>query len=270
MGLPRPPDLGMEARSVESQLETLLVTGKSDLVIDLMAEPRNVAEAVLPALLTELERRPALVNAARADPEGLPAYDLQFDRDALVRLGARAEALDGYLEAAARGREATRLHRVREEVPIVLRAEPGSVDGLLAERVPAGTGLLPLATFVRAAPVTLPAVLLRHGQAPVVRLLADLAPGVGLQEGLTDVAEAVATAVPPGVRTHVGGANDAFRRSLRAVVWSLLLSGLLVYLILAAQFESLTQPLLVLSVVPLAVGGVRPRAHRHRQHLESR
>ena len=58
------------------------------------------------------------------------------------------------------------------------------------------------------------------------------------------------------MRGRLGGATDAFRTSLTAVGWSLLLSLLLVFLILAAQFESLFQPLVVLVAVPLAIGGV--------------
>jgi HAE1 family hydrophobic/amphiphilic exporter-1 len=254
--LPAPPDLAVESRAVRTQLEDLLVSGESDLVLDLLAEDRAQAEAAVPALLSALAARPELANAVRGDPEGIPAYDLQFDRDALARLGARAEALDGYLEAAARGREATRLHRMREEVPIVLRASVGSVEELLAERLPTAAGMLPVSTFVKAEPVSLPAVLLRHGQAPVVRLLVDLAPGVDLSKGVAAVEAALEATVPPAVRSRVGGANQAFHDSLRAVGWSLLLSVLLVYLILAAQFESLIQPLVVLSVVPLAIGGV--------------
>ncbi len=253
--LPRPRDLGMEARPVKTQLEALLVSAESDLVIDLVAERRSEAESWAPVLLPALAKRPELANVVRSDPEGVSAYDLQFDRDALARLGAQPETLDGYLEAAARGREATRLHLMREQVPVVLRAAAGSVEGLLAERVPTGAGMLPLGTFVRAEAVRLPAVLLRQGQAPVVRLLADLAPEVGLAAGTRAVEAAVQATLPPRVRAKVGGANQAFRESLRAVAWSLLFSVLLMYLILAAQFESPYQPFIVLSMLPLALGG---------------
>ena len=52
------------------------------------------------------------------------------------------------------------------------------------------------------------------------------------------------------------GATDAFNEGVRALTISLLLSVLLVYLILAAQFESLVQPLVILLAVPLAAAGV--------------
>jgi len=162
-----------------------------------------------------------------------------------------------YLEAAARGRHATDLRQVSEEVPIVLRAqETSSVEALLERRIPTPTGPKPLRVFVEAEPAELPAALLRAGQAPVVRLVADIAPGAGLAEATRAVRASFDAGLPPGVRGVVSGANQAFQEGLRAVGWSLLLSLLVVYLILTAQFERLLQPLVILATVPLAASGV--------------
>jgi HAE1 family hydrophobic/amphiphilic exporter-1 len=96
----------------------------------------------------------------------------------------------------------------------------------------------------------------RAEQAPVVRLTARVAPAADLAAATAAVRAALDGALPPGVRADVRGANEAFRDSLRAVGQSLLLSLLLVYLILVAQFERLGQPLVILAAVPLAAAGV--------------
>lgn len=256
--LPVPPDLELEARPVQPQLESLIAGDGADLLIDLAAANRRDAERALPPLLAALSRRAELANLARSDPEAVPGYRIELDRDAVARFGVRPAVLQTYLEAAARGREATRLRAVNEEVPVVVHAqEADSLDRLLAERVPTAEGLLPLHTFVRAEPVALPATLLRSRQGPVLRLTADAAPEATLQEAVRAVEETAAAAgLPPSVRVEVGGANAAFRDSLRAVGKTLLLSVLLVYLILAAQFESLVLPLVILAAVPLAAAGV--------------
>jgi HAE1 family hydrophobic/amphiphilic exporter-1 len=146
---------------------------------------------------------------------------------------------------------------VGREVPIVLHSrDPGSVRALLQTRLMTPSGELPLRRFVEARETALPAALLRSGQAPVVRLVADVAEGEGLSDAVSAVRAELDRALPPGVRGSVGGANQAFRDGLWAVGWSLLLSLVLVYLILTAQFERLRQPLVILAAVPLAAAGV--------------
>jgi len=252
------PDATFQARAVRPQLDSLLASSESDLTVDLVSGSRTEAERSLGPFLAALRRRRELANVERFGPASVPAYEIQFDRDAMSRFGARPATLQTYLEAAARGREATRLRSVDEEVPVVLRAAAaGSIERLLSERIPAEGRLFPLAAFVRAGPVRLPAVLLRNRQGPIVRLTADAGPGRSLQEAVRAVEETVSGAtLPPGVRARVGGSNESFRKSLAAVGTSLLLSVLLVYLILAAQFESLLQPVVILSAVPLAAVGV--------------
>jgi len=267
---PAPSDVRMQVEPAETQLEALLARGGRDLQIDLVLRERPAESSgtssragpglpvgVVDTLLRRLQGEPALAGVRRAEAETVPAVRLRLKREAMARFGARPSDVATYLEAAARGRHATDLRQVSEEVPIVLRAqETSSVEALLERRIPTPTGPKPLRVFVEAEPAELPAALIRAGQAPVVRLVADVAPGAGLAEATRAVRASFDAGLPPGVRGVVSGANQAFREGLRAVGWSLLLSLLVVYLILTAQFERLLQPLVILATVPLAASGV--------------
>ena len=255
--LPLPSDMELQARRVETQLESLLTSDESDLIVDLVSEERQQAEAVVDTVLARLARNTALTNVQRSDAASVPTYRLTYLRDAMNRFGVSASVVRSYLEAGARGRRATELRTVNEEIPIVLRSRHvTSLERLLAERIPTRSGLMPLGSFIEASSVALPAALVRTEQTSVIRLTADVAPEADLQGALASIEETLAGQLPTGVRSRIGGAADVFRSSLRAVGWSLLLSVLLVYLILAAQFESLVQPLVVLVTVPLAIAGV--------------
>ena len=256
-GTPFPEDVTVEVRPTQTRLGALLAPGENDLLIDLTAQERGRAGPAVDTLLRRLRAAPELAAVRRAEAAEVPAYELRLKREAMARYGAAPTDVSRALEAAARGREATALRQVGREVPIVLHSrDPGSVRALLQNRLMTPSGELPLRRFVEARETALPAALLRSGQAPVVRLVADVAEGEGLSDAVSAVRAELDRALPPGVRGSVGGANQAFRDGLRAVGWSLLLSLVLVYLILTAQFERLRQPLVILAAVPLAAAGV--------------
>lgn len=255
-----PPDVDMNVAHTTTQLEALLSGGDSDLYVDLVTSDRSrrpEGHAVVDTVLQRLRAHPALTGVRRAEAAEVPAVRLRFDRDAMARFGVNPREVSAHLEAAARGRHATDLRQVSEAIPIVVRAHKvSSVHDLLRRTLPTPTGRKPLRVFVAAESVHLPAALVRSGQAPVERLLASVAPGFGLADAVDAVEASAAGGLPPDMQVRVGGANQAFRDSLRAVGWSLLLSVLIVYLILTAQFERLLQPLVILATVPLAVSGV--------------
>lgn len=254
-----PSDLHIEPRIAEDRLESLLMrsANAADLRIDLIAEERSAAFAAAGGALAALARVPELARAYPANPEGLAAYRLDFDRDALLRFGVSMAAVAAVVEATTHGKEATRLQKVGESWPVLLRGPgAGSLEALLGQRVATPSGLLPIGRFLGAENTQVPAVLTRHRQTAVVRLLADAAPGYGAEEAERAAGRALAAELPPNVKARLGGDAESFRASLRSLLWSLFLSMLLIYLILAAQLESLTLPLAVMSVVPISLGGV--------------
>lgn len=258
-GLVPPPDLRLEVRPAEDRFESLLVRQEraGDFSIDLSADLRATADAALPAVAAALRELPELSRVAPAHPQSLVAYRLEFDRDALLRYGVSVDEVAALVESATEGREATRLEKVGESWPLLLRVPAAdSLEVLLQQPLSTAEGLMPLSRFLTAREIEVPALLLRHRQTAISRLLADAAPGVKLQVAEAAIRARLAEVLPPGVRVHLAGAGEAFRGSLGSVLSSLLFSLLLVYLILAAQFESLILPLAVLSMVPLALAGV--------------
>ncbi|MFT5144376.1 MAG: HAE1 family hydrophobic/amphiphilic exporter-1 [Thalassolituus oleivorans] len=255
--IPTPPDVVLETRPVRTQLEVLLVADEADLQIDLVSERREAALPLLEAVLDALRSEPSLAAVRIADDLQVPAYRIRFLRESMARHGVTTSELAAYLSAAGRGVQATELRSINEDVPVLIRREGiETVEGLLSQRVETAAGPLPLSLFLKAEYVELPAALIRADQASVLRIQADVAPGSDLAAAVLGAEDVVARFTSADVRGHVGGASDAFRDSLRAVLLSLLFSVALVYLILAAQFESFVQPMVILVTVPLAAAGV--------------
>lgn len=252
-----PSDVAVGITPVRSELETLLIADGSDLTLDIRSDGPTRSVQQLEPLMETLRNRPELTNVALAHAGDIPAFALHFRRDRLLRYGKNAEAIGSYVEAAVRGREAITLQTGGREVPVVLRTDhTSSIDGLLAEWVSSSAGLLPLGTFFRVESVRVPAVLLRASRAPVLRIGADVAPGADLSTAIGGIEQALVENLPAEVHARISSSQETFLEGAEAAAWSLLLSILLVYLILAAQLESLLQPLAVLATVPPAIAGV--------------
>ena len=100
-----------------------------------------------------------------------------------------------------------------------------------------------------------PAEVRREGQARVIPVYADVVSG-GLDQAIAEVEAALADLPPtPDVRWDVGGENEEMRRSFRDLAFAFGLALVLVYMILAAQFESFVHPFTILMAVPLALVG---------------
>ncbi|MCG8454993.1 MAG: efflux RND transporter permease subunit, partial [Holophagales bacterium] len=256
LALTWPGDVALQVTPVRSRLEALLLPGEADLFLDLECGENPRRAEVFTPVVEALAARPELINVGFASATDIAAFELSLRPDLVRRHGTDAATIGRRVETATAGRQATALRTIDRDVPIVLRTQTAtSMPALLAERVETASGLLPLGTFFELDRIRLPAVLTRAGRTPVVRLHADLAPGVELERAVTAVRETVSTAAP-GVSLDIGSSLQAYHRGAEAAAWSLVLSLLLVYLILAAQFESLLQPLTVLATVPPAIAGV--------------
>jgi len=129
-----------------------------------------------------------------------------------------------------------------------MRYSRATLDGLRVQGVP----IRELVTIREAVG---PAQVRREDQARVIPVYADVVEG-GLDQGIGDIQVALSDMVPSrDVRWQVGGENEEMRRSFRDLAFAFGLALILVYMILAAQFESFVHPLTILVSVPLALVG---------------
>jgi len=114
---------------------------------------------------------------------------------------------------------------------------------------------VPIRELVRIQEAVGPAEVHREDQGRVVSVYADVVSG-GLDQAIAEVEAALATVpVSREVRWDVGGENEEMRRSFRDLAFAFALAVLLVYMILAAEFESFIHPFTILMSVPLALIG---------------
>jgi len=100
-----------------------------------------------------------------------------------------------------------------------------------------------------------PAAIYRYDQYTSATVSAGLAPGVSLAEGIKEMERIKKEVLGENFKTSLAGQSRDFEESQGNINFTLLLALLLIYMILAAQFESLRDPLIIMLTVPMAVTG---------------
>ena len=125
----------------------------------------------------------------------------------------------------------------------------------LKVRTPSG-GLASVASFVRIETHTAPRTLDRFQQRNSVRIFGGVAPGVSKEEALTALEEAAREILPAGYSIDYAGESRQIRAEGSTLTTTLGFALILIYLVLAAQFGSFRDPLIILlGSVPLAISG---------------
>jgi HAE1 family hydrophobic/amphiphilic exporter-1 len=255
---PQLPPVPAGALAIESGTATalgrLLGGDDADLAVRVRGDDLDAVRSYARAVEQRLLEVPAVTNVHLGSAEGQPEIRIEVDRARAASYGIEPRLIAQTIEQSMRGAVATEYVDFDEKVPILVRlpeAERRSLETLRTLQVNG----VPLRELVTTHEEVGPAEIRRLDQGRLVEVLADVAAG-GLDGALAEVRKAVADVPPPrGVRTEIGGANEERTRSFQGLAFAFGLAVLIVYMILAAEFESLVHPFTVLLSVPLAVVG---------------
>ena len=190
----------------------------------------------------------------------LPEARVVIDREQVADLGLDLAGVGRELGTLLGGAYVNRFNfydRSYKVIPQIGEEGRATVAPLLDLKIKTPSGeLVPVSTFTRIESSTAPRTLNRFQQRNAVRVFGGVKPGVTKEEGLR-VLEAAATAAGgPGIVLDYAGESRQIRREGGALTVTLGFALVLIYLVLAAQFKSFRDPLIVLlGSVPLAISG---------------
>ena len=202
---------------------------------------------------------PGLVNVQFDLKVTRPELVVSLDRDRAEDLGVPARDIATTLGTLLGGRDVARFTSDNKLYDVILRldasdrATPSDISGLQV-RGKDGT-LVPLDAVVRTEERIGPRQLNHHDRMRSFTLEAYLAPGFTLGQAIDSLRAASAEVLPPGSLTDLAGESRELEESGGALYFAFALAMIFVFMVLAAQFESLLHPFTVLLAVPLAVAG---------------
>src|SRR5262245_52420584 len=189
-----------------------------------------------------------------------PQAELVFDRDKVRSLGVDMSQAGRDLSTLVGGNYVNRFSiqgRSYKVIPQVKRSERLTPDQLKDVYVTGPEGkLVPLSTFATIKTTTEPRELKRFQQLNAVRIQGVVPPGVALDDALTFLETEAKRIMPPGFSVDYAGESRQLRIEGSKFLGTFLLSAILIYLVLSAQFESFRDPFIILAgSVPLALAG---------------
>ena len=203
---------------------------------------------------------PGLTNLDTDYKERKPQMKVSVDRNRAADLGVSLETIGHTLETMLGSRIVTTFVKQGREYYVILqgrsqdRASPNDLDNLYVRSDRTGE-LIPLSSMVRLDESATATQLNRFDRLRAITVSAGLAPDYSMGEAIEFFRDAVKEELPASAKLDFDGESREYLKSSQALYWTFLGALLIVFLVLAAQFESFTLPFVIMTTVPLAIVG---------------
>ncbi len=230
-----------------------------EMVISSTAEPEQMLEAA--GKLVGAAFQSGMFMYADTDLKyDLPQGRILIDRDKVAALGLSLEDVARDIAVLTGGDYVNRFNiqgRSYKVIPQAKRQARLNPEQVLNSYLTSPSGMLiPVSAVASVEVATQPRQLNRFQQLNSAKIQGAIPPGVSIDQGLKALEEAAKTILPPGFTIDYAGESRQLRKEGNALTETLILATILIFLVLAAQFESFRDPIIVLlGSVPLALAG---------------
>jgi multidrug efflux pump len=211
-------------------------------------------------IIPRAEQIPGLIGVDTDYKETRPQLRVAVDRQRAADLGVSVEAIGNTLETMLGSRRVTTFERDGEEYDVILQAGrddrmgPADLANLYVRSERSGE-LVPLANLVTLREIAESGEFERFNRIRSITISARLAPDYTLGQALEDLEQIAREELPPTAQIDFRGQSRDLQQAGGAVLVTFALAMLVVFLVLAAQFESFVHPFVIMLTVPLAVLG---------------
>ncbi len=239
-------------------LGEILGTGGAEFSLGVISEQPLAALDAAYELLDELRGINGLVDLQMDRVLGTTNVVVRLNREEILRQGLDPDRMARELRARVAGIEATFFNEIDQRIDIAIRLpldERRNLSSALSTsvRLPGGQ-TVPLSTFLILEEQQPVRELKRRNQQRWVTISGNL-DGRGIEEVWAETEVIAERTLPGGVQIIEEGERKEMRQSFRDLGMAMILAMLLVYMILAGQFESFLDPLLIAAVIPIGIAG---------------
>ncbi len=237
-----------------------MMGGQADLILEIYGEDQEVARDLAARVADRIRGLEGVVDVESSYERGRPEMEVRLNRDYASSIGISGAQILSTISTFVRGSVASYFTEGGNEYEILVRAdEPyrdsvGSIRDLYVA-TPVGTQV-PLAGLVEVVPTLAPVTINRKNKERMVTLSVDIE-GRDLRSVTGEATRVMEETVwPQGFRWGIDGSAQDMMESFFWLGIALLGGSLLVYMVMASQFENLLDPFIIIFTIPLALIGV--------------
>lgn len=249
---------GVEASFTDRGQEAMF--GGSDIMVEIFGHDLSRAEALANVVVEKVKGVKGVVDVETSLRESAPELRVNFDRQRLADLGLSTAQLSRLVSTSVLGSVVTRYREAGDEYDVRVqlvkntRKSKEDIENILIV-TPAGKPI-PLRAVAEVEYSKAPIEITREGQERMVSVNIDIS-GRDLRSVTQDVQAALRqVSVPNDFRIEIGGIAEEQQESFMYLGLAMLAALLLVYMVMASQFESLLDPFIIIFTIPLSSIGV--------------
>ena len=211
-------------------------------------------------IMRRAEQNPGLLNLDTNFEENQPQFDVRIDRAKADDLGIGIETISRTLQIMLASSEITTYVDRGREYPVIVQARPEDrrtptdLTNIFVRAESSGE-LVPLSALVQLEEGADAPALRRYDRLPSITIEASLADGYDLGSAIRFMQQVASETLPPEAKLGFAGQSQQFLETSGGIAITFALALLIVFLVLAAQFESFIDPLIIMLTVPLALSG---------------
>ena len=236
-----------------------LTSGLQMQILDINNKGASEMASAITAIKDAAEKDPRLASVTSLYESGVPQYRLDIDRDKVKMMGLRLEDINSTLSAYMGGNYVNdftdfgRMYQVNIAANAEARANVDDIGALTVKN--ATGGMVPFSSFVKIVPTMGQSTVSRYNMYETAAITGTPAHGVSSSDGIKAMEEIIRKAV--GDQYSYAWTGEAYQETQggTTITFVLIFAVVVTLLVLAAQYESLTDPVAVIISMPTAILG---------------
>ena len=245
--------------TVSASDSSAMMGGGGDIAVNIEGDDYDILEFLANDLISQIEALPDAVNVKSSLSDEVPQVKVTVNREAAAQYGLTAASIGQAVRSELTGSTATKVTINSRELNVVVRgggAAAKSLDALKSMGVPSAMGgTVPLGSVASVSIEQAPQTIVRANQTRQVTISGDSVSGdtAAMTAAVWEILNNYT--FPQGYAVETDGSYETMMESFGDLLIALAAALLLVYFVLAVQFESFLMPVMVMLILPVAFTG---------------